>query len=67
MVKRAKLVNDIVELVPIFQLLSTETYKNVYNALLNGWYTSKELKDLFGDGFEEALKILKQAGMLEVK
>jgi predicted DNA-binding ArsR family transcriptional regulator len=67
MVKRAKLVNDIVELVPILQLLSTNTYRSIYNSLLEGWYTIDELKERFGDGFEEALKILKQAGMLEVK
>ncbi len=67
MVKRAKLVNDIVELIPIFHLLSTETYRKVYYALLEGWHTLSELKEKFGDGFEEALKILKHAGMLEVK
>jgi len=67
MVKRAKLVNDIVELVPIFQLLSTETYRKVYTALLEGWHTLDELKERFGGGFEEALRILKHAGMLEAK
>lgn len=67
MVKRAKLVNDIVELVPIFQLLSTETHRRVYSALLDDWLTIDELRGKFGDGFEEALKILKHAGMLEVK
>lgn len=67
MVKRAKLVNDIVELIPIFQLLSTETHRKVYSALLDEWLTVEELKNRFGDGFEETLKILKHAGMLEVK
>jgi len=67
MVKRAKLVNDIVELVPIFQLLSTETYRKVYTALLEGWHTLDELKERFGGGFDEALRILKHAGMLEAK
>ncbi|MEM0351169.1 MAG: ArsR family transcriptional regulator [Archaeoglobaceae archaeon] len=67
MVKRAKLVNDIVELIPIFQLLSTETHRKVYSALLDEWLTLEELKNRFGDGFEETLKILKHAGMLEVK
>ncbi len=67
MVKRAKLVNDIVELIPIFQLLSTEMHRKVYSALLDEWLTLEELKSRFGDGFEETLKILKHAGMLEVK
>lgn len=67
MVKRAKLVNDIVELIPIFQLLSTETHRNVYSALLDEWLTLDELKSRFGDGFEETLRILKHAGMLEAK
>jgi predicted DNA-binding ArsR family transcriptional regulator len=67
MVKRAKLVNDVVELIPIFHLLSTDTYRKVYSALLEGWYTYDELKERFGEGFEEALRILKHAGMLEVK
>ncbi|MEM4701937.1 MAG: ArsR family transcriptional regulator [Archaeoglobaceae archaeon] len=67
MVKRAKLVNDIVELIPIFQLLSTGTHRKVYSALLDEWLTLEELKNRFGDGFEETLKILKHAGMLEVK
>jgi len=67
MVRRVKLVNDIVELVPILQLFSTNLYKNVYEALLSDWFTFNELKDRFGEGVEEALKILKHAGMLEVK
>ncbi|WP_202320147.1 ArsR family transcriptional regulator [Archaeoglobus neptunius] len=67
MVKRAKLVNDVVELIPIFHLLSTETYRKVYSALLEGWHTAEELNDMFGEGYEDALKILKNAGMLEAK
>ena len=67
MVRRAKLVNDIVELVPILQLFSTNLYKNVYETLLSEWLTFNELKERFGEGVEEALKILKHAGMLEVK
>ncbi len=67
MVKRAKLVNDVVELIPILHLLSTETYRKVYSALLDGWYTTDELREMFGEGFIDALKILKQAGMLEAK
>jgi predicted DNA-binding ArsR family transcriptional regulator len=67
MVRRAKLVSDIVELVPILQLFSTNLYKNVYETLLSEWLTFNELKEKFGEGVEEALKILKHAGMLEVK
>jgi len=67
MVRRAKLVNDAVELVPVLQLFSTETYRKVYETLLNEWKTYDELKQLYGDGVDEALKILKNAGMLEVK
>ncbi len=67
MVRRAKLVNDLVELVPILQLLSTETYRKVYETLLSEWKTLNELKEMFGEKVEEALKILKNAGMLEVK
>ncbi len=67
MVKRAKLVNDLAELVPILQIFSTETYRSVYESLLDGWYTLDELKEMFGDGVEEALKVLKHAGMLEAK
>ncbi len=65
--RRAKLVNDIVELVPILYMFSTNMYKRVYDTLLNEWLTFNELKERFGDGVEEALKILKHAGMLEVK
>lgn len=67
MVKRAKLINDVVELIPIFHLLSTETYKKVYNALLEGWYTTRELEEMIGEGYKDALRILKNAGMLEAK
>ncbi|MDK2795524.1 MAG: hypothetical protein PWQ58_723 [Archaeoglobaceae archaeon] len=67
MVRRAKLINDIVELIPIFQLLSSEYHRKVYSALLDNWLTLEELRERFGDGFEETLKILKHAGMLEVK
>ncbi|MCX8172052.1 MAG: ArsR family transcriptional regulator [Archaeoglobaceae archaeon] len=67
MVRRAKLVNDIVELIPIFQLLSSEYHRKVYYALLDGWLTIDELRKNFGNGFEETLRILKHAGMLEVR
>jgi predicted DNA-binding ArsR family transcriptional regulator len=67
MAKRAKLVSDIVELVPILQIFSTKIYRKVYESLLDRWMTFKELENEFGDGVEEALKILKHAGMLEVK
>jgi len=67
MVRRAKLINDIVELIPIFQLLSSEYHRKVYSALLDSWLTLDELKRNFGEGFEETLRILKHAGMLEVR
>lgn len=67
MVRRAKLVNDIVELIPIFQLLSSEYHRKVYSALLDSWLTIDELRKNFGDNFEETLRILKNAGMLEVR
>ncbi len=67
MVRRAKLVNDVVELVPVLQLFSTETYRKVYETLLTEWKTLDELRNMYGDGVDEALKILKNAGMLEVK
>ncbi|RUM33271.1 MAG: ArsR family transcriptional regulator [Archaeoglobus sp.] len=67
MVKRAKLVNDIVELVPVLYIFSTSLYRNVYETLLSEWLTLEELVERFGEGVEEALKILKNAGMLEVK
>lgn len=66
MAKRAKLVNDIVELIPILQLFSTKTYRNVYEALLMDRMTFEELESKYGD-CREALKVLKHAGMLEAK
>lgn len=65
--RRVKLVNDVVDLVPILYMFSTTTYKNVYSALLDSWYTLNELKEMFGEGVEEALRILKSAGMLEMR
>ncbi|WP_457549836.1 ArsR family transcriptional regulator [Archaeoglobus sp.] len=65
--RRVKLINDVVDLVPILHMFSTTTYKNVYSALLDGWFTLSELRERFGEGVEEALKILKSAGMLEVR
>ncbi len=65
--RRVKLVNDVVDLVPILYMFSTTTYKNVYSALLDSWYTLNELREMFGEGVEEALRILKSAGMLEMR
>lgn len=67
MIKRTKLVNDIVDFIPILHLISVESYRKVYNALLERWWTINELRENFGDGYIDALKILKQAGMLEVR
>jgi len=66
MAKRAKLVNDVVELIPILQLFSTKVYRSVYESLLLDWLTLDELESKFGD-CTDALKVLKNAGMLEVK
>ncbi len=66
MAKRAKLVNDIVDLIPILQLFSTKMYRNVYEALLLDRMTFEELESKYGD-CKEALKVLKHAGMLEAK
>ncbi|MFP4558901.1 MAG: ArsR family transcriptional regulator [Archaeoglobaceae archaeon] len=66
MAKRAKLVNDIVDLIPILQLFSTRTYRNVYEALLLDRMTFEELESKYGD-CRDALKVLKHAGMLEAK
>ncbi|MFP3946966.1 MAG: ArsR family transcriptional regulator, partial [Archaeoglobaceae archaeon] len=49
MAKRAKLVNDIVDLIPILQLFSTRTYRNVYEALLLDRMTFEELESKYGD------------------
>ncbi len=67
MVKRAKLVNDVIEFIPILQLFSSETYKRVYEILLDNWRTIDELKAEVKGDVEEALKILKKAGMLGSK
>ena len=67
MVKRAKQINEVVEMIHIFPLLSTETSRKVCSALLEGWYTVRELEEMFGEGYERALRILKNAGMLEAK
>jgi len=67
MVRRTKLVNDIAEFVPILHIFSTNLYKNVYETLLSEWLTLNELRERFGDEVEEALHILKHAGMLETK
>ncbi|ADC65254.1 transcriptional regulator, ArsR family [Ferroglobus placidus DSM 10642] len=65
--RRAKLINDVIEFIPILQLFSSENYRRVYEILLDGWKTIDELKAEVGENVEEALKILKKAGMLGSK
>lgn len=63
-----RIVNDPVELVPLFVIFSNTLYKKVLDMLSKNWMTRGEISDVVGEeGVRDCLLILKKGNLLEEK
>jgi len=63
-----RIVNDPVELVPLFVIFNNTVYKKILDMLNKNWMTRSEISDVVGeDGVRECLLILKKGSLLEEK
>ena len=63
-----RIVNDPVELVPLFVIFNNTVYKKILDMLTKNWMTKSEISDVVGEeGVRECLLILKKGSLLEEK
>lgn len=63
-----RIVNDPVELVPLFVIFNNTVYKKILDMLNKNWMTKSEISDVVGeDGVSECLLILRKGNLLEEK
>ena len=63
-----RIVNDPVELVPLFVIFNNTVYKKILDMLNKNWMTKSEIGDVVGeDGVRECLLIHKKGNLLEEK
>ena len=62
---RVKLITDPTELVYALRCLDTELKKNVFTDLLQNWKTLDQIKEEYGDGGVDALKLFDKMHLLE--
>lgn len=67
MPRRTRIINDPSELVPLLQTFKSKEHKKVFNALTSEWLTRSQLDETLGFDTDESLKIMKRAGLLEVR
>lgn len=68
MTGHVRIVNDPVELVPLFVVFNNATYKKILDLLNKNWMTRKEIGDLVGeDHVTDCLLLLRKGNLIEEK
>lgn len=68
MTGHVRIVNDPVELVPLFVVFNNPKYKKILDMLNKNWMTRTEIREVVGeDGVGECLLILKKGNLIEEK
>ena len=63
-----RIVNDPVELVPLFVVFNNTQYKKIYDMLNKNWMTKAEISEIVGEEeVRECLLILKKGSLIEEK
>jgi len=63
--KRTKLVNDPSDLVLLLRTFGSNTHKEVFDKLSDGWLTEQELSESTGVDVKPSLEILRKSGLIE--
>lgn len=64
---RIKVIKDVSDFVPILRAVSTELKKDVFTDLAEGWKTSDEIIEEYGEEGEEALKHFEKMNLVETR
>ncbi len=68
MTGHVRIVNDPVELVPLFVVFNNPKYKKILDMLNKNWMTRTEIREVVGEeGVRECLLILKKGNLIEEK
>ncbi len=68
MTGHVRIVNDPVELVPLFVVFNNPLYKKILDMLSKNWMTKTEIRDVVGeDSIRECLLLLKKGNLIEEK
>ena len=65
--KRTRIINDPSDLVPLLRTFGSRTHKQVFDSLLDDWFTEHELKEKLGMDIDDSLNTLKMCGLIESK
>ncbi|MHC1636335.1 MAG: ArsR family transcriptional regulator [Candidatus Methanospirareceae archaeon] len=63
--RRARLINDPVDMVPLLRVFCDEKNKRIFEELVSGWKTEKELEEDVGGEVRDALMLLEESNLLE--
>jgi predicted DNA-binding ArsR family transcriptional regulator len=63
--KRTKLINDPSDLVLLLRTFGSNTHKEVFDELSDGWVTEQELSERIGADVKQSLEILRKSGLIE--
>ncbi len=64
---RIKVIKDVSDFVPILRAVSTEVKKDVFTELAEGWKTSDEIEEKYGEDGKEALKLFEKMKLVETR
>jgi predicted DNA-binding ArsR family transcriptional regulator len=63
--KRIKVINEPTELVPMLRAVDTTVKRQVFLEVSNGWCTSKQIEEKFGEEGKEALAFFEKMKLVE--
>ncbi|VUT23690.1 MAG: ArsR transcriptional regulator [Candidatus Methanolliviera sp. GoM_oil] len=65
MTNRVKIVTDASDLVPLIRIFNSKVHKRVFDELLKGWKTKKELEEVVGEDVARSLELLRRGKLIE--
>lgn len=65
--ERTKVIGDISELVPILRIVNTKTKIDVFNELVSGWKSLREIEEKYGEEGKEALMLFENIKLVDSK
>jgi len=62
--QRTKIISNLIDLVPILHVFNSDLHKSVFNELLRGWKTEKELKEIIGTDVNKSIELLRMGYLI---
>jgi predicted DNA-binding ArsR family transcriptional regulator len=64
-VKKARIINESVDMVPLFMVFCIKKNKTIFDQLVAAWKTERELEEEMGEEVASGLRILEESNLLE--